>query len=97
MQDDGGECLMPKNSIMYLGVLVVAASALLWLGAQVAKVIEWALPWAGGIGVILIIAGVFMELRKRAQSELTGSSTNVTSDKAATYQQASGTETTKTE
>lgn len=88
---------MPKNSIMYLGVLIVAASALLWLGAQITKMVEWALPWAGGVGVVLIIAGVFMELRKRAQSGLTGSNTNVTSDRAATYQQASGTESTKTE
>lgn len=88
---------MPKNSIMYLGVLIVAASALLWLGAQITKMVEWALPWAGGIGVILIIAGVFMELRKRVESGVSGSNTHVTSDKAATYQEASGTETTKTE
>jgi len=88
---------MPKNSVMYLGVLIVAASALLWLGAQITKRIEWALPWAGGIGIVLIIVGVFMELRKRTQSESPGSGTGVTSDKAATYQSASGTESTKTE
>lgn len=88
---------MPKNSIMYLGVLILVASALLWLGAQITKMVEWALPWAGGIGVILIIAGVFMELRKRSQSGLSGSNSHVTSGKAATYQEASGTETTKAE
>lgn len=55
---------MPRNRVLYLGVLVVAASALLYLGGVLIKLIEWILPWSAGVGVALILIGLWMELQK---------------------------------
>ena len=44
---------MPRNKAIYIGVLVVAASALLYIGGQIIRTIEWFLPWAAGVGVAL--------------------------------------------
>lgn len=55
---------MPRNKLMYIGVLVVAAAALLYIGGQVIRTIEWFLPWAAGIGVALILVGLFIEMQK---------------------------------
>ena len=52
---------MPKNKLMYFGVLVVVASALLWIGIEAGKRIEFFLPWAGGAGILMLVAGVFVE------------------------------------
>ena len=56
---------MPTNKLIYLGVLVVAATALLWLGAELAKRVEWILPYAGIVGVLMIVAGLAMEMKKK--------------------------------
>lgn len=58
---------MPTNRVIYLGVLVVAASALLWLGAELAKRIEWILPYTGVIGIALVLIGVAMEVRNKRE------------------------------
>lgn len=55
---------MPRNRLIYVGVLVVAAAALLYVGGQLIRVIEWFLPWAAGIGVALILMGLFVEMQK---------------------------------
>lgn len=60
---------MPKNKLMYIGILVIVASALLWLGAQITKTIEWMLPYSGVAGLILIIAGFFLEARKKGMQQ----------------------------
>ncbi|MCS7066643.1 MAG: hypothetical protein NZL85_10295 [Fimbriimonadales bacterium] len=60
---------MPRNKVMYVGVLVLAASVLLWLGAVLLRNIEWILPWSAGVGVALILIGMAMELRKGAQAK----------------------------
>jgi len=54
---------------MYIGVLVLAASVLLWLGAVLLRNIEWILPWSAGVGVALILIGMAMELRKSARAK----------------------------
>lgn len=54
---------MPKNRVIYFGILILVASALLWLGAQLTKRIEWMLPYAAGIGLLMVIAGVVYEAR----------------------------------
>jgi hypothetical protein len=56
---------MPKNRLIYYGVLFIAASALLWLGAELARLVAWILPYTGGFGVLLIILGIALELRKK--------------------------------
>jgi hypothetical protein len=53
-----------QSSLIYWGIVVVMASLLLWLGVQLARRIEWFLPYAGGFGLCLIVTGYFLELRK---------------------------------
>ncbi|MDW8052748.1 MAG: hypothetical protein RMJ83_09765 [Armatimonadota bacterium] len=55
---------MPRNRAIYLGVLIVAASALIYIGGQIIRFIEWFLPWAAGVGVALILIGLYSELQK---------------------------------
>ncbi|HVL39159.1 MAG TPA: hypothetical protein VM328_07190 [Fimbriimonadaceae bacterium] len=56
---------MPKNKLIYFGMLVVAAAALLWAGGKVINYIEWFLPWAGGVGIVLILIGILLEMKKK--------------------------------
>lgn len=58
---------MPKNRLLYLGILVIVASVLLWIGAELTKRVEWILPYTGGLGVLLLIVGFFVEVRKFVQ------------------------------
>lgn len=60
---------MPRNKVMYVGVVVLAASVLLWLGAALLRNIEWILPWSAGVGIALILIGMAMELRKSARAK----------------------------
>jgi hypothetical protein len=56
---------MPQNKIIYAGVVVVVATVLLWIGAELTKRIEWLLPWLGGAGVVLLLVGVALEIKNR--------------------------------
>jgi hypothetical protein len=56
---------MPQNKIIYAGVVVIVATVLLWLGAELTKRIEWLLPWLGGAGVVLLLVGVALEIKNR--------------------------------
>ena len=38
-----------QSGMIYWGIVVLMASLLLWLGVQLAKRIEWFLPYAGGL------------------------------------------------
>lgn len=71
---------MPRNRFIYVGVLVVGASALLYIGGQIIRTIEWFLPWSAGVGVALILLGLFVEMRK------SGKPTPIASETAATKQ-----------
>ena len=55
---------MPKNKLIRAGVVVVAGSALLWLGAVVLSRLQDMFLWIGLVGVLLIVVGVFMEIKK---------------------------------
>lgn len=55
---------MPKNLLIRIGVLVIVASALMYLGAIGLNYIKDILPWIGGGGVALLIVGVLMEAQK---------------------------------
>ncbi len=57
---------MPKNRLIYYGVLIVVASALIWLGAWLTKHIEWILPYTGVAGIVLMVVGIALELRGRS-------------------------------
>jgi hypothetical protein len=63
-----------QNGLIYWGVVVLMASLLLWLGVQLARRIEWFLPYAGGLGLSLIAGGYFLERRKARKARNTTSS-----------------------
>ncbi|MCS6923319.1 MAG: hypothetical protein NZM10_02980 [Fimbriimonadales bacterium] len=69
---------MPRNKFIYVGVLVVAASALLYIGGQIIRTIEWFLPWAAGVGVALILLGLFVEMQKSRKPKPVASDTAAT-------------------
>jgi hypothetical protein len=45
-----------------VGTMLIVAAASIWLGAELTRRIEWAVPYAGGLGVVLMVAGVAREL-----------------------------------
>ncbi len=60
---------MPNNRVIYWGIVVLVVTVLLWIGAELIKRIEWILPYAAGIGVLMVVAGFIYELwKKRAAS-----------------------------
>lgn len=59
---------MPNNRIIYYGIVVLAATVLLWIGAELTKRIEWILPYTGGIAVLMIVGGFVHELWKRRRA-----------------------------
>ncbi|MCW5549053.1 MAG: hypothetical protein KIT44_08825 [Opitutaceae bacterium] len=60
---------MPNNRVIYWGIVVLVVTVLLWIGAEVIKRIEWILPYAAGIGVLMVVSGFIYELwKKRAAS-----------------------------
>lgn len=61
---------MPTNKLIYFGVIVIAASALLWVGAWLARRAEWILPYTGIAGVLLVLIGLFLELKRKEASVL---------------------------
>jgi hypothetical protein len=56
---------MPDNRLIYLGIVAIIAAASVWLGAELTRRIEWAVPYVGGAGIILVIVGVVRELWKQ--------------------------------
>jgi uncharacterized membrane protein YfcA len=57
---------MPKNKLLYLGLLVVAAAALIYIGAWLATYLLPAVPYAIAVGAVLIIVGLVLESKKKA-------------------------------
>ena len=53
-----------QSGLIYWGIVVLMASLLLWAGVELARRIEWFLPYSGGFGLSLIAAGFFLEIRK---------------------------------
>jgi hypothetical protein len=56
---------MPQNKLLYLGLLVVAASALIYAGYWITTNIVYFVPIAFGIGALLIILGLVQEGKKK--------------------------------
>jgi hypothetical protein len=59
---------MPKNRVIYAGLLVVVGSALVWLGAEFTRRIAWLLPYTMVAGIALLVIGVGMEVYRKRQS-----------------------------
>jgi hypothetical protein len=58
---------MPKNRWIYWGVVVLVATALLWIGAELTKRIEWILPYTAGVAVLMIVGGFVYEWWRSGQ------------------------------
>jgi hypothetical protein len=56
---------MPNNRVIYAGVVVLVVTVLVWIGAELTRRVEWMLPYAGGIGVFLVVAGAIYEIWSR--------------------------------
>lgn len=59
---------MPKNRMIYFGVLVVAASVLLFVSKWILNFVEPILPYSAGVGAALIVIGVLYEGRKSKEA-----------------------------
>lgn len=55
---------MPKNQLIRWGIIGLIACALLWAGNKFLIFVEPALPYAGGVALLMIIVGTFWEMRK---------------------------------
>jgi hypothetical protein len=60
---------MPKNKLIYYGILIIAATALLWLGYYIMQAAFYALPATAAIGIVMVILGMVMEAKKAKQPE----------------------------
>jgi len=52
---------MPKNRLMYIGIILIVAGASLWLGAEVTRRTEWLVPYIAALGIVLVVLGVVFE------------------------------------
>ena len=52
---------MTHNRVIYYGFLVVLATLLIWAGTELTRRIEWFLPYAGGIGLAMVLGGAIYE------------------------------------
>ena len=59
---------MPKNPLLRLGIYVVLACGLLWLGGKVLFALLNIFFWIGIGGVVMIALGVLMEYMKGRKS-----------------------------
>lgn len=64
--------VMPKNRVIRVGIVVLAATVLLWIGAELTKRIEGLLPHSGGVAVAMIVGGFVYELWKSRCAGSTG-------------------------
>lgn len=55
---------MPKNRLIYVGVLVIAACALLFVAFKFTAWVQPILPYALGLGIIMVVGGIFWEAKK---------------------------------
>jgi len=60
---------MPKNKLIYYGILLVAATALLGLGYYIIDQARTFVYGVAAIGIIMIILGMVMESQKKKGPE----------------------------
>ena len=59
---------MPKNQLIYYGLILLIGTMGLWIGIELARRITWLLPYLGGVAIIMIAIGVFYEVQRRGKS-----------------------------
>jgi hypothetical protein len=62
--------LMPNNRLIYLGIVAIVVAVSIWLGAELSRRIEWAVPYVGAAGITLVIIGVAREFWKAKKASL---------------------------
>jgi NADH:ubiquinone oxidoreductase subunit 6 (subunit J) len=63
---------MPTNRLLYVGTMLIVAAASVWLGAELTRRIEWAVPYVGGAGVFLVVAGMVREVWSASKARRVG-------------------------
>ena len=61
---------MSKNRWKYSGILLILASALVWIGAELTRSVEWLLPYTAGAGVALLLTGSVLEHRASRRKKM---------------------------
>jgi hypothetical protein len=62
---------MPKNQLIYYGLILLIGTIGLWVGIELATRIVWLLPYLGGVALIMIAIGVFYEAQRRTKAPAT--------------------------
>lgn len=60
---------MPKNKLIYYGILLVAATALIFLGYYIIDQAKGFVIGVAAIGIIMIILGMVMESQKKKEPQ----------------------------
>lgn len=58
---------MPKNQLIYYGLILLIGTLGLWIGIELARRILWLLPYLAGVAIIMIAIGLFYEAQRRAK------------------------------
>ena len=61
---------MPKNKLLYYGLLVIAGAGLIYAADWLTTKIVYFVPVALGVGVLMIIGGLVLEAKKSKQASL---------------------------
>lgn len=56
---------MPKNRAIYFSLLLIAASALLFLGWKLTEYVSKVLPYTTAVGILGLIVAVFYEAQAK--------------------------------
>jgi hypothetical protein len=59
---------MPKNRLIYYGLILLVGTVGLWIGVELARRIIWLLPYLGGLAVLMIAIGAAYEYRRRGRA-----------------------------
>jgi hypothetical membrane protein len=56
--------IVPNNKLIRAGVLIIAASALLWLGAVALSALKDMFIYFGVAGIVVMLIGIFTEIKR---------------------------------
>jgi hypothetical protein len=73
---------MPKNQLIYYGLILLIGTLGLWIGIELARRILWLLPYLAIVAVIMIAIGLFYESQRRAKGAATDAAAASTRDEA---------------
>jgi hypothetical protein len=62
---------MPKNQLIYYGLILLIGTMGLWIGIELAVRVRWLLPYLAGVAIIMIAIGVFYEAQNRGKGAAT--------------------------